>query len=180
MTDLTWIDFVMVAVVASLTALGATRKLIGLFVGVGGMLLLRPLLGLGQGNPWLAIAVAFVCGLVLALVGRRLVAPGKGPEWAWKVAGGFGGAILGVAMVLALVTALPIQRNPANEREIFYPPRDVGTQLAVTLQRSSLVMLGRTILLYPLLPEADRSPREARVLSGLHGWLVVGEPWMGR
>lgn len=178
MTDLTWIDLLLVVVVASVTALGANRKLIGLFVGLGGLLLLRPLLGLGQGNPWFAIAVAFVCGLALALIGRRLVAPGKGPDWLLKLGGGFGGLLLGAAIVVALVTSLPIQRNPANEREIFYPPRDVGNQLAVTLQRSSLVSMGRTILLYPLLPEGTRSPQQRRVLDGLHRWVVVGEPWM--
>lgn len=180
MTDLTWIDLVLTIVIASLVALGASRKLIGLFVGIGALLLTRPLLGLGQGNPWFSIAVAFVCGLALALLARKLVAPGKGPELVFKIAGGFGGFLLGGAIVLALVTSLPIQRNPANEREIFYPPRDVGTQVAVTLQRSPLVMLGRSILLYPLLPNDHLPERDQRVLSGLHGWLVVGEPWLGR
>lgn len=180
MTDLTWIDLILVLVIASLVALGANRRLIGLFVGVGALLLLRPLLGLGQGNPWFSIAVAFVCGLALALLARKLVAPGKGPELVFKIAGGFGGFMLGAAMVLALATSLPIQRNPANEREIFYPPRDIGTQLALTLQRSPFVMLGRTVLLYPLLPNDDRPDRDNTVLSGLHSWLVVGEPWLGR
>lgn len=180
MTDITWIDLLLTVVVASLTALGASRKLIGLFVGAAGVLLLRPLLGLGQGNPYFAVAVAFLCGLAVALLARKLVAPGKGPEWLLKLAGGLGGLALGVTLVLALVTSLPIQRNPANEREIFYPPRDVGAQLAVTLQRSPVVLLGRSILLYPLLPEADRSEREERVLGGLHDWLVIGEPWMER
>ncbi|MBX3142957.1 MAG: hypothetical protein KF813_04315 [Trueperaceae bacterium] len=180
MTDLTWIDLVLVLVIASLVALGANRRLIGLFVGVGALLLMRPLLSLGQGNPWFSIAVAFVCGLALALLARKLVAPGKGPELVFKIAGGFGGLLLGSAMVLALVTSLPIERPASNPGVIYYPPRTVGARLHGALEKSPLVTLGKSILLHPLLADAEGSPQAQRVLSSLHTWLVVGEPWFER
>ena len=180
MTEFTLIDVALIVVVAALVALCAKKKLVGLFVGLGAALLLRPLLSLGQSNAYLAVALALAAGVALALFGRRLVSPSQGPNWPLTVLGGFGGVLLGFAMLFALITSLPIQRVPANQNAIYYPPQDINQQLAVTLRRSPLILMGRSILLYPLLPVDGFSNLQQRVYSGLHGWLVIGEPWLGR
>lgn len=174
---ITWLDAALVLTLAAFVAAGAHKKLIGLFVGVGAVLLLRPLMSLASSNVGLAIAVGLLLGLVLGIVGRRL-GIAQDNHWGLKVLGGVGGLLLGVAMVGALITSLPIQRNPANEREIFYPPRNAPGALAATLQRSRLMAEGRAILLYPLLPTEDLTANQRRLYSGLHDWLVVGEPWL--
>lgn len=176
--SITWLDAALIVMVAVFVAVGAQKKLIGLFVGVGAVLVLRPLLNLASGNPGLAVAVGLLLGLVLGILGRRL-GLGKGhTHWSFKALGGFGGLLLGLAMLGALLTSLPIQRNPANAREIFYPPRSAPGTLAATFQRSPLIAAGRSILLYPLLPAENFAASERRLYAGLHGWLVVGEPWL--
>ncbi len=181
MSAVTWLDVVLVVLVAVLTALGAQKRWIGLAVGVGGVILLRPLLVIAAQDPWIAIAAAFLGGLLLAILARRLSVAGRGKAWPEMVLGGIGGLVLGLVLMAALVTSLPIQRNPANEREIFYPPRDVAPSLAQVFQRSPLVTAGRGILLYPLLEaQSTLSDAEARIYGGLHALLVVGEPWTRR
>lgn len=180
MNEITWLDALLTVAVAVFVAVGVEKKLIGFFVGVGGVVALRPLLGLGQANPALAVALGLGLGVALGLLGRRLVAPGRGPVVLFKVMGGFGGLLLGLALVASLVTSLPIQRNAANPREIFYPPRAAPAVLLGAFQRSPLIAAGRAILLYPLLPSDDFGAGEQRVYGALHDWLVVGEPWLGR
>lgn len=174
---ITWVDVLLIVVLAVSVAAGAHRKLIGFFVGVGGVLLVRPLLDVGQGNPWLAAALGLAAGIALGLLGRRLYNPGRGAMWPYQVLGGIGGGALGVALLFALVTSLPLQRNPTNTTEIFYPPRNLPGDLSVTLQSSPLITLGRTILFYPLLPKEQYTAAQQNAYGGLHTWLVVGEPW---
>jgi len=178
--DLTWLDVLLTLVVAVFVAVGVEKKLIGFFVGVGGVVALRALQGVWQSNPALAIALGVALGVGLGLLGRRLVAPGRGPVLLFKVMGGFGGLVMGLALVATLVTSLPIQRNAANPREIFYPPRDAPASLQAVIQRSPLIAAGRAILLYPLLPADSFGAGEQRVYGALHRWIVVGEPWMER
>ena len=174
---ITWLDAALVLTLAVFVAAGAHKKLIGFFVGVGAALLLRPLSGLAASNVVLAVAVALLLGLVFGILGRHLGIR-QNDHWGFKVLGGVGGLLLGAAMVGALITSLPIQRNPANAREIFYPPRNAPAALAATFQRSKLIAEGRAILLYPLLPRDGFSANQHRLYSGLHDWLVVGKPWL--
>ncbi|MFO7547166.1 MAG: hypothetical protein R6W77_16870 [Trueperaceae bacterium] len=181
MNAVTWVDAVLVVLVAVLTALGAKKQWVGLVVGLGGLVLLRPLLVIGSQDPWIAIAAGFLGGILLGVLARRLSVTGRGTARPETVLGGIGGLALGMMLMASLVTSLPIQRNPANEREIFYPPRDAPTSLAQVFQRSPLVTAGRGILLYPLLDTATTmSDAEARLYGGLHALLVVGEPWTRR
>jgi len=175
---MTWLDAVLLLIVAATTAVAAERRIAGLVVGVGGVLALRPLLALAQLQPWLGIVGALVVGLVLALVGRQLLP--AAPRYArWpRLLGGFGGAVLGFAIVLTLVTSLPIQRNPVEPGLIYYPPRDLPGTLHRAVSESSLVAFGRSVLLFPLLdPRGGIEPGERAVISALHSVAVVGEPW---
>ena len=107
MMGITWVDAVLVLIVAFTTAFGARRRLVGLVVGVGAVLLLKPLLVVGSRSPVLALAAALVGAVLLAVLSQRLSAPGMRQNWPSMVAGGAGGLLLGLAVVVALVTAPP-------------------------------------------------------------------------
>lgn len=174
---MTWFDLALLLVLAVLVALAAERRLGGLIIGLGGVLLLRPILLLAD-LPIVALAVALLAGLLLALLSRRARARRLSAA-AGAALGGFGGLLLGGALLLATVTSLPIERNEAGQ--LVYPPRGLPAPLSAALQRSPLARTGRDILLYPLLVrQGDVPAAKQPVLRALHGYLVVGEPWDGR
>ena len=176
MMGITWVDAVLVLIVAFATAYGAQRRLVGLVVGVGAVLLLKPLLVVGSRSPLLAIGAAILGGVLLAVLSQRLAAPGLRQRWPSMVAGGAGGLVLGLALMVALVTALPIERSVADQRAIYYPPVNAPFGLTSTLQASPLVTFGRSIVLYPLL-EPPASQAQQATLQGLRNWFVQGDPW---
>ena len=51
------------------------------------------------------------------------------------MAGGFGGLVLGLAMLVAFVTAMPIERSVTDQRAIYYPPVNAPFGMSSTLQR---------------------------------------------
>lgn len=176
---MTWIDLLLALLFAVFIALGAERRLGGLVLGAGGALLLRPLLLLGQVSPLLAVAVALVAGLALALAARRFGRQRRLSAAALTLLGGFGGGLLGAALVLSASVSLPLERNAANQ--LVYPPREVPAVLAPAVRGSRVFREGRDILLYPLLAaQGDIDPSRRAVLEALHSYLVVGEPWEGR
>jgi hypothetical protein len=175
---MTWVDLALVLTVAATTALASERRLSGLLVGLGAVAALRPLLVLAQLNPWLGLVGALVVGLALALIGRHVLPLAGVSGWGTRLAGGVGGAALGIAIVITLVTSLPIQRNPVEPGLIYYPPRDLAPSMQQGIAGSELVGWGRSVLLYPLLDAqgavaADQRPS----LAAVHAWFVVGEPW---
>ena len=175
---MTWVDLTLVLTVAAATALAAERRLSGLLVGLGAVVSLRPLLVLAQLNPWLGLAGALVVGLVLALIGRQVLPLARVSGWATRLAGGVGGAALGIVIVTTLVTSLPIQRNPVEPGLIYYPPRDLPPALQQAVGDSEFVGWGRSVLLFPLLDAQGTFTAGQRAsLAALHGWFIVGEPW---
>lgn len=175
---MTWLDAVLLLIVAATTAVASERRIAGLVVGVGGALALRPLLALAQLQPWLGLVGALVAGLALALVGRQLLPAAPRSAFWPRLLGGLGGAVLGTAIVVTLVTSLPIQRNPVEPGLIYYPPRDLPPSLQRAVAGSTLVDLGRSVLLFPLLDaRGGIADGQRPVLAALHAWTVVGEPW---
>jgi len=175
---MTALDVVLALIIATVAALASQRRLGGLIVGVGGLLALRPLLLLADMNPWLGLFGALLVGLGLALAGRLLLPGAGGKGWYVHVAGGVGGALLGAAVVLTLVTSLPIQRDALNPNQLRYPPQDLPSSLRNVVERSLLMQVGREVLFAPLLANAPgRSPERVAVVGALHDWVIVGEPW---
>jgi hypothetical protein len=173
-----WLDIVLVAIPPALAVLGAERRLMGLALGVASLALLRPLVVLGTLSPILALVVALVAGVAVTVIVRALIPPRRTNLLAQQILGGMGGFAMGSVLVLTLVTALPVQRNPINEREIFYPPRNLTEPLGQAVTSSRLVELGRDILLFPLLDgRVGYTDAERTVYGGLHSYLVVGTPW---
>ena len=175
---MSWIDPVLALIVGTLAAFGAARRLAGLWVGIGAVLLIRPMLGLAQNNVWAALIAAVFGGLLLALIGRSLFANQRsGIVWQ-RALGAVGGAALGLTLVLALVVSLPIQRSPFDPNQLFYPPRDLPAPMQGATARSWTVAVGRDVLLFPLLDAQGALSDGRRAIVGpLHRWLVVGEPW---
>lgn len=178
---MSWLDIVLVVVLAALTALGMQRRLSGLLIGAGAVVLLRPLLLFVAVSPMVAVILAGLAGLALSYLGRRIYQQTRGKQLLTQIAGGFGGFVLGLSLVLAVVTSLPIQRNPINPNEIFYPPRDLPRPINQAVSSSQLVLVGRSILLYPLLESQNEfEGGEDDVFRGLHNYLIVGQPWRRR
>lgn len=177
---MTLLDVALLLTLATLAALGAQHRWSGLLVGLGGALALRPLLLLGERNPWLGLVGALLVGLALALVGRLLL-PTSGKGLVSRLAGGLGGALLGLAVVLMLVTSLPIQRDPLNPNQLRYPSPGLPSTVRPFVERSAFVQLGREVLFAPLLAAQEPRSAERSVVAGrLHAWVVTGEPWRAR
>jgi hypothetical protein len=176
---MTWIDFLLALFFAVFIALGAERRLGGLFLGLGGVLLLRPLLRLGQISPILAVAVALAAGLALALAARRLTRVRRLNSVPYALLGGVGGGLLGAALVLSVAVSLPIELNSANQ--LVYPPQQLPGMFGPAVRGSRIFGEGRDILLYPRLDEqGDISAQRRPVLRTLHTYLVLGKPWERR
>lgn len=175
---MTWIDLALLLIVVLVTTVAAEKRLSGLLVGLGSVLLLKPLLLLGSISAVGALLTALALGAGLLLLGVRLAQSWVVSDVAGQWLGGMGGLLLSTVLVLALVTALPIERNA--HAQIVYPPQKVARSTAAALQESRFVRLGRNILLYPLLA-AGKDPAvtgaDGNLYKWLHGYLVVGTPW---
>lgn len=175
---MTWLDFVLIAIPPALAVLGVERRILGFALGLAAVLLLRPLVVLGSASPLVALFAALVAGVAVSVLVRSVIPQRRSRMLLQQTLGGIGGFAMGAVLVLALVTALPIQRNPINEREIFYPPRNLPEPLGQAATGSRLVQVGRDILLFPLLDgRVGFSEAERTIYGGLHGYLVVGTPW---
>lgn len=160
--------------VGATVAVGVGRRWTGLAVGVGGAIVIPAVLWLSHVNVALGFAAAAGAGVGLGWLGRETNGIGRGGPWWHGALGGLGGATFGVALVLAIVTSLPIQRQGD---QVFYPPRDLPPPLT-SAGSSWTVAIGRDILLYPLLDAQGAVPSAVRpVYRALHAWFVVGEPW---
>ncbi len=161
-----------------MTALAAQRKLSGLFVGLGGVILLRPLLLLGHLSGPLAVLVALLVGLGLGFAGRTVSREVRLSSPLFSLLGGLGGFLLGCALIIVVVTSLPIAHDVSGR--IVYPPQDLQEPFLSAVQRSRLIDQGRDILLYPLLERQGLiPPGERATLHTLHEFFIVGKPWEG-
>ncbi len=180
---MSWFDIFLLASIAAFTALGAKRKLTGLIVGIGSIVLFRVLLSVASRNMSgliIAVFMALLAGVLFGMLGRATVFKGRGLELVFTIAGGLGGLFTGLVLVGALVTSLPIEKR--FDGAIIYPPQQtVQPLLASAVGSSQLVKVGRSILLYPLLAgDATQLPSSQRgVYSALHNLFVVGQPWEG-
>ena len=84
---MTWLDITLLAWIAALTALGTQRKMTGLLVGAGALLLFRLLLVVFARNVGVGLLFALGAGLLLGFVGRALVQQRRGPTLPGQVLG---------------------------------------------------------------------------------------------
>lgn len=155
-------------------AVGVGRRLTGALAGLGGAVLVPLTLTVSHVNVALGFAAAALGGVALGWMGREWTGVGRQGAWWHGVLGGMGGAAFGVALILSIVTSLPIQRQGA---QVFYPPRDLPPPLTAA-GTSWTFLVGRDVLLFPLLDAQGAVPAASRpIYRALHAWFVVGEPW---
>ena len=174
---MTWLDILLMIAFAALLGLGVKRRLAGALVGLGGVLLFRPLLVVFNGNLYLALGLALVAGLLLGLISRAVVLRQRGADILFSVLGGLGGGLLGILLLLVFVTSLPLERNVNDQ--IVYPAQSLPGAVRSAVNASPLVNLGRDILLYPLLEAGGQVTANSGLYRALHSFLVVGNPWEG-
>jgi hypothetical protein len=174
-----WIDPLCLMIIASSTALAVKRGLSGLLIGAGALLLFPLLLWLAYLSQLLALALALLLGLALGFVGRHLAWRNGPVSPSHAALGGIGGFVLGTLLTLSLASSLPLERDINNL--LVYPPRTLAAPISGALPGSQFVMVGRNILLYPLLAEAGQiAPGQRSLYAGLHRLLVFGTPWERR
>jgi MFS family permease len=176
---MSWFDIVLVAGVAALTALGAKRKMTGLIVGLGSLVLFRVLITFTERGLWgiiVALIMAILAGVLFGMLGRAAVLKNRGLELPLSIAGGLGGLLAGIVLVGALVTSLPIEKR--FDGAIVYPPQQLPSILTSAVNSSQLVKVGRSILLYDL-PDIQQSlpASQQGLYSALNNFFVVGQPW---
>ncbi len=174
MTLLAPIDILLPLLWLFVVVVSAQRGLVGLIAGLAGAVFIKPLLLVSSFSAPLALVVALLLGFLVTMLVRPFPNLSyRQPRWGY-LAGAFGGAVLGTALVLTLLVSLPIGRDLSGA--VRYPAREMP--LVTLFERSRLVSFGRAILLYPLLERSgDVAPENRGVLSTLHTMFVVGEPW---
>ncbi len=173
-----WLDYSLILLVAAIAGLFARRKLAGLVVGIAAILLIKPLLMLGQQSAVLALIVGIVASIALAILGQFLNEKDPFAPSLQMLLGGIGGFLFGLSMLFALVTALPL--NIVNG-QIIYPSNVGRSNVSFAIEDSQLVNIGRDILLYDVyvLNNLRQSISTANpdFVETLNGYLVAGEPW---
>lgn len=116
--ELTWVDAVLMVLLAASIVLGVRRGVSMLIVALGSLIVWIVLNILGLFFPPLGFVIALISGYALGALARTLV---NGPLEALSeaalpamVLGGFGGLMLGLGLIAALVLALPISANSAS------------------------------------------------------------------
>lgn len=171
-----WFDIFLVLTVATITALGIKRKVVGLLIGLAAWPLIRMLMMIG--SFWLGMLMVILAGVLLGFLGRAFLVHRRGLDLPLTILGGVGGFITGLLFLGLTITSLPIDYDKVNNQYI-YPPRfNVPPILRQAFQGSQMVKVGRDILLYPLLEKAGTIPENQRgTYKTLHNVLVIGQPW---
>jgi len=173
-----WLDYSLIALVGVIAGLFARRKLAGLVVGIGAIILIPLLLRLGEMNIVIALVVGIIISIVLALLGQFLNDRDPFAYSLQHLLGGLGGFLFGLSMLFALVTALPL--NISNG-QIIYPANVGRSQVSLAIEDSQLVNIGRDILLYDVYVSNNIRDRIVTAnpdfVETMNSYLVAGEPW---
>ena len=171
-----WFDIFLVIAIATMTALGIKRKLVGALVALAAFPLMRVFMMIG--NPWIGILMAILAGVLVGFLGRNLLIHKRGFDIPLMVLGGMGGLLTGLLFVGLMITSLPINYDKVNNTYIYPPKFNINPILKQAFQESRFVDVGRDILLYPLLDQAGQIPAgQGGTYKALHNVLVVGQPW---
>ncbi|MEM6431570.1 MAG: hypothetical protein AAF708_20195 [Deinococcota bacterium] len=170
-----WLDALFLLVMIAVTALASQRNLTGLVVGLGSLIVYKPLMLLAGRN----LGASLIAGLVLAAglgFGGRIVARFvKLRPLTGSLLGAVGGIVMSLLLVLSFSISLPLRRDINNN--VVYPPDTWPQTLETTMARSRVIQLGRNVLLYPLFRPDEFSSAERPILNLMHRYLVTGEPW---
>lgn len=172
-----WLDIFFTITLAGCIGLSAHKRLSGLFIGMGGALLLRPLLSLAGINNFIALLAALLVGAILAVVARSLAPKLSFNTMVFKTLGAIGGLVFGVALVLALAVSFPLNKQPQGSYH-FFPQRP--RFIANVATESEIVKLGRYALFYQFYDGRENPiPEDAPwgMVGLINRFFVVELPW---
>ncbi len=116
--ELTWVDALLMVLLAASIVLGVRRGVSMLIVALGSLVVWIVLNILGLFFPPFGFVIALIAGYALGALARTLV---NGPLEALSEAalpammlGGFGGLLLGLGLIAALILSMPISANTAS------------------------------------------------------------------
>jgi hypothetical protein len=115
--ELTWLDLVLVTLLAGVVVLGARRGLLGLVSAILSLLLWLVVNAFGSLHPLLGFGLALALGAGMAMLGRNLLSDlmQNLSDFANQAAGGLGGFIIGLSLICTLALSFPRSENPINK-----------------------------------------------------------------
>lgn len=175
---MSWLDIFFAVTLAGCIGLSAHKRLSGLFIGIGGALLLRPLLSLAGINDFIALLAALLVGAILAVAARSIAPKLSFNATVFKALGAAGGLVFGVALILALAVSFPLDKQPQGNYHFFHQsgPRF----LADAATQSQIVKLGRYALFYEFYDDAQNAiPQDVNwsMVGLINRFFVVQLPW---
>jgi len=173
-----WVYITLFLMVAAVAAFFAHRQLLGFFIGLGGFILLKPLLMLAKTNNFLALIIATILGLGLALLAQVISARMRLPQTLTLFLGGLGGFLFGLGLLFTMIISLPIELNVSNQ--VIYPAR-IPESVSRDVAAAKLVQLGRDIVLYEIYEAGNVTDQITSASPGfvkqVNGLLVTARPW---
>lgn len=134
-----WLDVVLMLLLAGITVVGAKRGLLGLITGLISLPLWWMVNVFGGLHPLVGFALALVFGFGLAWFGRSGLSAlmQNLSDLANQVAGGMGGFVLGFCLVCTLALSFPLSDNPIN-KERNYPSVSLPIWLGEAISQSAI------------------------------------------
>jgi hypothetical protein len=135
---MSWLDVVLMVVLAGITVVGMKRGLLALVTGLLGLLLWLVVNVFGGIHPLVGFVMALGFGAGMAWFGRSWLSGlmQNLSDIANQAAGGVGGFVLGLCLVCTLVLSFPRSYNPINQR-YSYPSVSLPIWLSEAVVRSA-------------------------------------------
>jgi hypothetical protein len=120
--DFSWLDLVLVTILAGIVVLGARRGLLGLVSAILSLMLWLVVNVFGGIHPLLGFTLALGFGTGISMIGRNLLNDlmQNLSDFANQAAGGLGGFIIGLSLICTLALSFPRSENLIN-RNYNYP-----------------------------------------------------------
>lgn len=136
--EFTWLDLLLVTLLAGVVVLGARRGLLGLVTALLSVLLWLVVNVFGGIYPLLGFGMALVFGAGIAYLGRSLLGDlmQNLSEIANQAAGGLGGLIIGLSLICTIALSFPTSQKPSGE--IFYPSESMPVWLNEAVLKSAI------------------------------------------
>jgi hypothetical protein len=137
--EMSWLDVVLMLLLAAITVVGMKRGLLGLVTGLLSLLLWLVVNVFGGLHPLVGFALALIFGFGMAWFGRTWL---EGlmqnlSDIANQAAGGVGGFVLGFCLVCTLALSFPMSDNPINRRRD-YPSVSLPIWLSEAISQSAI------------------------------------------
>jgi hypothetical protein len=136
---MSWLDVVLMMLLAGITVMGMKRGLLGLVTGLLSLLLWLVVNAFGDLHPLVGFVLALGFGFGMAWFGRTWLSGlmQNLSDFANQAAGGVGGFVLGFCLVCTLALSFPLSDNPIN-RGRDYPSVSLPIWLGEAISGSAI------------------------------------------